>query len=380
MSLGFGLEDLIETKPEIKRRSITAENPGGAVGGGARDIDHTEWTLGGYGDLGQTRKGRPCIPVQGGETVTIADIEGPGVIQHLFLAVRRESPQGKYVWRDWILRMYWDGEDEPSVEVPFGDFFCNGWGLPCHFISLPIAVVSEQSFNSYWPMPFSEHAKIEIESQHPETETPLPLFYEIDYSLVPELPENAAYFHAQFRRENPTTPGEDYTIVDGIEGVGQYVGTYVAWTALEPHWWGEGEVKFYLDGDDEYPTICGTGTETYPGGGWSFRSGTYEGPFFGHPLEEVGNTSRIPDQYDRSSFYRWHIPDPIRFTEELRAEVQQIGHNIGGIFERCDDISSVAYWYQEEPHADFPTFPDRDARLPVHNTLPDLPDQEDRLP
>lgn len=380
MTIGFGLDDLIETKRGVERRSITAENPDGAVGGGAKNIEKDAESHYGYGALGQTRKARPCRPVPAGETITIAEIDGPGVIQHLFLAVRNTTNQGEYVWRDFILRMYWDGEEEPSVEVPLGDFFCNGWGLPCHFISIPIAVVSEQSMNSYFPMPFRDHAKITIESQHPETEIDPPLFYEIDYSLVPELPSNTAYFHSQWRRENPTTPEEDYTIVDGIEGVGHYIGTYLAWTALEPHWWGEGEVKFYLDGDDEYPTICGTGTETYPGGGWSFRAGTYEGPFFGHPLEETGNTSRIPDQYDRSSFYRWHIPDPIRFSEDLRATVQQIGHNMNGIFERCDDISSVAYWYQEEPHNPFPEFPDREARLPEHRTTPDLPDQDERLP
>lgn len=380
MPLSFGFDDLTEVREDVKRRSITPENPEGEVGAGGRDIDPTEETWFGWGTMGQTRKGRPCIGIPSGETVTVADIDGPGVIQHIFLAVPNESPEGQYVWRDLILRMYWDHEDEPSVEVPFGDFFCNGWGLPSHFISLPMAVVSDQSCNSYWPMPFREHAKIEIESEHPETEIPPLLFPEIDYSLVPEISENTGYFHAQFRRENPTTPGEDYTIVDGIEGAGHYVGTYLAWTALEPYWWGEGEAKFYIDGDDEYPTICGTGAETYPGGGWGFREGTYEGPFFGHHMEEVGNQSRIPDSFGRNSMYRWHIPDPIRFTEELRGTIQQIGHNHVTPFERCDDISSVAYWYQKEPHASFPDLPDREARLPEHTSMPDLPNQDERLP
>lgn len=349
----FGLGQLPRLS-DAKSRSITAENPAGEVGAGGQAES----------ELGQSRKGRPCLrDIDAGTTCEIAAIEGPGVINHIWMTVPDSTGAGDHVLRDLVVRMYWDGEDEPSVEVPLGDFFCNGHAMRCTVNSMPVVVAPAGGFNSYWPMPFDERARITVENQHPRA---LPaLFYQIDYALVPTLDDETAYFHAQWRRENPTTPGEDHTVVDGIEGQGHYVGTYLAWTALEEYWWGEGEMKAYIDGDETFPTICGTGTEDYVGGAWCFGLGdpeTYSTPFLGYPLRLSDSTEK--DRPPHHGLYRWHIPDPIRFQEDLRVTIQQIGHDGRGLFERSDDVSSVAYWYQTEPHSAFPELPDADTRRP----------------
>ncbi|MFB6296014.1 MAG: glycoside hydrolase family 172 protein [Halobacteriales archaeon] len=352
----FGRDQLTQLS-DAKTRAITAENPDGAVGAGGQAAS----------DLGPERKGRPCLRnVTPGATETLAEIDGPGEIRHIWITVPDSTDAGEHVLRDLVLRAYWDGEDDPSVEVPLGDFFCNGHATRCDVNSMPVVVAPSGGFNCYWPMPFREEARVTIENQHPG-ELPA-FFYEIDYELDPGIGEDPAYFHAQWRRENPTTPGEDYTIVDGIEGRGHFVGTYLAWTALSDHWWGEGEVKAYIDGDGEYPTICGTGTEDYVGGAWGFvppdadAPKPYSTPFLGYPMHDEGGDGQGGPP--RHGLYRWHIPDPIRFEEDLRVTVQQIGHDGQGLFERSDDVSSVAYWYQEEPHAPFPDLPDRRERRP----------------
>jgi hypothetical protein len=350
MVFDFGLGNLTRVK-DAQSRAITPENPEGNVGAGGQTAS----------ELGPSRKGRPNISIKNGEITTLADIDGPGVINHVWLTMPAQTEAGDFPLRDIVLRMYWDDEDEPSVEVPLGDFFCNGHAQRCRINSLPIVVAPDGGFNSYFPMPFREHAEITIESEHPGEIGGF--YYQFDYELVPKLPDNTAYFHAQWRRENPTARGTDYTIVDGVEGRGHYVGTYLAWTALARHWWGEGEVKIYLDGDDEHPTICGTGTEDYSGGAWGFGdSETYSTPFLGYPLYD--NANQRHGGPPRHGIYRWHIPDPIHFREDLRVTVQQIGAGPEGFFERQDDIASVAYWYQQEPHAVFPDLPARRERWP----------------
>lgn len=354
MHSSFGLDSLTEVS-DARSRSITAENPNGAVGAGGQAAS----------DLGTSRKGRPCLSgVPSGATETIAEIDGPGSIDHIWITLPDRTDAGDHVLRDVVLRMYWDDEDEPSVEVPIGDFFCNGHAERTTLNSMPVVVAPNGGFNCYWPMPFRESARVTIENQHPG-ELPM-FFYQIDYSLVDELSDDTGYFHAQWRRENPTTVGEDYTIVDGIEGKGHYAGTYLAWTALEDHWWGEGEMKAYVDGDEEFPTICGTGAEDYVGGAWCFDEGdgpeTYSTPFLGYPQYDDGTDGH--GRPPRHGMYRWHIPDPIRFREDLRVTIQQIGHDGRGLFERSDDVASVAYWYQKEPHAPFPELPEPRNRRP----------------
>jgi len=331
---------------EAKTRSISAENPKGEKGGGGKEASN----------LGVGRKGRPCITLPQAKTTSLAEIEGTGVIQHIWITLPDHTEEGPYVLRDLVLRMYWDGEPAPSVEVPLGDFFCNGHAMRCKVNSLPIAVNPTGGMNCYFPMPFRSSARITIENQHPKD---VPgFFYQITYSLLPQLPEGTAYFHAQWRRENPTMIGRDYTIVDEIKGKGHYVGTYLAIGTLSRYWWGEGEIKFYIDGDEEYPTICGTGTEDYAGGAWCFGE-TYSTPFLGYPL-----CHRSEDGVPLHALYRWHIMDPVRFEKSLKVTIQQIGHDGRSLFERSDDVSSVAYWYQTEPHNAFPELLPAQARWP----------------
>ena len=346
LGLGSGLANL-PVLGKKRSRAITAENPTGAKGKGGQAASH----------LGVARKGRPCLEgVQPGETVTLAEIAGPGIIQHIWFTVADRTEAGDYVLRDLVLRFYWDGASQASVEAPVGDFFCNGHARRSNVNAQAVSVHPSGGFNCYWPMPFQQSCRVTLENQHAG---PIPyLFYQVDYSEVDELPPETAYFHAQWRRTNPQPLGQDYTILE-TSGSGVYVGTYLAWTQLgSPDWWGEGEVKFYIDGDQEWPTICGTGTEDYFGGAWAFGE-TYSGIYLGYPLWEQSEGK--PPLH---GLYRFHVLDSIRFEENLRVTVQDIG-NSDGLFERSDDISSVAFWYQKLPQADFPALPPREERWPV---------------
>ena len=297
--------------------------------------------------LGEGWKIRPCITLDPGTTTTLANIDGPGIIQHIWITVNPKA------YRDTIIRFYWDDEDTPSIEVPLGDFFCNGHALRYNVNSLPVAVNPVGGFNSYWPMPFRTHARITIESQHGEPITGF--FYQITYTLT-DVPDNAAYFHAQWRRSLTTREYPEHVILDGAKGHGHYVGTFLAWTQLSNGWWGEGEIKFFMDGDTTYPTICGTGTEDYFCGAWGFGGETYSTPFLGYPLYR-----KEPGEVPRHGLYRWHVLDPIRFKRDLKVTIQALGWWPNRKYEPLtDDIASVAYWYQAEPHASYPEFP------PVH--------------
>jgi hypothetical protein len=335
-----------------KTRSISAENFTGEKGKGGMALEGTGAAC--ARDLGRGWKVSPSIKIPAGSTFTLAEIEGPGAIQHIWMTC---FP--KY-WRSLVLRMYWDGEDEPSVETPYGDFFCNGWCQRSNVNSLPIVVNPAGGMNSYWEMPFRKSARITIENLADEE---VVLYYQITYALT-EVPDDVAYFHAQWRRNNPLPYKEVHTIVDGIQGWGHYVGTYIAWGVNNTGWWGEGEVKFYIDGDDEFPTICGTGTEDYFGGAWNWEYpkgeyGVYSTPFLGLP--QVIKPDGLYQSQQRFGMYRWHIMDPIRFEEDLRVTIQALGWRSGGRYLPLqDDIASVAYWYQTEPHAPFPPLPDGD--------------------
>lgn len=334
---------------EAKTRSISAENPKGEKGAGGKEASN----------LGPGRKGRAWITLPQGKITPLAEIEGTGTIRHIWITFLDQTEKGKQVLRDLVLRMYWDGEENPSVEVPIGDFFCNGHAMRCNINSLPITVNPTGGMNCYFPMSFRSSARITIENQHPGDLSFV--YYQITYSLVSQLPDNIAYFHAQWRREDPTVIGRDYTIVDGIKGKGNYVGTFLTWVAIAHYWWGEGEAKFYMDGDKDYPTICGTGTEDYAGGAWCFGQ-TYCTPFAGYPLDYKQEKGPEWNGAPLHSMYRWHILDPIHFEESLRVTIQQLGYDGRDLFERSDDVSSVAYWYQTEPHNPFPEFPPVEAR------------------
>ncbi len=335
-----------------KTRSISAENPRGEKGAGARESPEENSAA---SMLGKGWKVRPCIDLPAGSKTVIAEIDGPGTIRHIWITV----PELAY--RNVILRMFWDDEETPSVEVPLGDFFCCGHALRTLVNSIPIAVNPSGGFNSYWPMPFRKSARIEVENQWKDNIGGF--FYQVDYELD-AVPEDVAYFHAQWRRAVTDINNPDYTILEGVKGKGQYVGTYLAWTQLSNGWWGEGEIKFFMDGDTEYPTICGTGTEDYFCGAWGFyengQTTTYSTPFLGYPLYR----SQAPE-VPKHGLYRWHIPDPIRFESDLRVTIQALGWWPNGKFQPLqDDIASVGYWYQREPHAAFPEM------LPVHLRWP----------
>ena len=336
---------------DAKSRSISAENPDGSKGGGAKAVPDEKSAA---RELGVGWKARPCITLEQGETVTLAEIAGPGVIRHIWITVKQAA------YRSCILRMYWDGEETPSVEVPLGDFFACGHEMRAKVNSLPISVNPAGGFNSYWPMPFRKSAVITVENEWHEDIGGF--FYQFDYSLEP-VPDEAATFHAQWRRSVTTREYPEHVVLDGIKGMGHYVGTYIAWTAFSNGWWGEGEMKFYLDGDGEHPTICTTGTEDYFGGAWGFRNpegreDPFSTPFLGLPFVELED-NKVP----RFGLYRWHIMDPVRFGQDLKATVQALGWWPNGKYEPLtDDLASVGYWYQAEPHAAFPALPGPNGR------------------
>jgi hypothetical protein len=235
--LGVGMDNLFRLSP-AKTRSISPENTTGEKGKGGMDKEGVASKN--SRDLGQGWKVSPYVIIEAGKTHTLAEITGSGAIQHIWL-----TPTGN--WRFSIIRMYWDDETTPSVEVPLGDFFGMGWGEYAPMNSLAVCVNPGSAFNTYWVMPFRKKCRITIENINTEKVT---VFYQVDYTLT-EVPEDAAYFHAQFKRTNPVKYKDVYTIVDNIKGKGHYVGTYMAWGVHNNGWWGEGEIKFYMDGDKE---------------------------------------------------------------------------------------------------------------------------------
>ena len=346
----FGLSD-------AKTRSISPENFTGEKGkGGMADSKNEERNVANARhaarDLGQGWKVNPFIIINPEETFTLAEIEESGCIQHIWM-----TPTGN--WRYSILRIYWDDEKEPSVECPVGDFFGMGWGEYAHLNSLAVCVNPGSAFNCYWQMPFRKKCKITMENL---ADTPMRLYYQIDYCLT-EVPEDAGYFHAQFRRTNPVPYKDVYTIVDGIKGKGHYVGTYMAWQVNNNRWWGEGEIKFFMDGDKQFPTICGTGTEDYFCGSYNFdRGGKYiefSTPYAGlHQVIRPDGTYRANQRF---GMYRWHITDPIRFEKDLKVTIQDLGWRADRRYlAQRSDISSVAFWYQQEPHKIFPKLLSKD--------------------
>lgn len=336
-------------------RSISAENPTGGKGKGGMATEGTGASC--ARDLGQGWKVSPSVIIRAGETFTLADIEGPGTIQHIWITgdIARRGPLARF----YILRICWDDQEMPSVECPSADFFACGWGEYAQINSLPVAVNPNKGFNSFWPMPFRKRCRMTLENRHHED---MVCYYQITYALG-DVPEDAAYFHAQFRRTNPLPYKQPYTIVDGIRGRGHYVGTSMAWGVNNNGWWGEGEIKFYIDGDTDFPTICGTGTEDYFGGAYNWDVGgqyvTYSAPFTG--MHQVIRPDGAYRSQQRFAMYRWHIMDPIRFEKDLRVTIQALGWRDGGRYLPLqDDIASVAYWYQTLPTAPFPPLPDKD--------------------
>lgn len=350
--LGMNLGNLSRLS-NAETRSISPENVTGEKGKGAMSLDGLAKDC--ARDLGQGWKISPYIFIQPGETVTLAEIDGPGAVQQIWMTMRG-------VWRQNIIRFYWEDRGEPSVEAPVGDFFASGWGTFSQVSSIPVCVNPGSAFNCYWEMPFRRKCKITMTNISDERTT---LFYQINYTLT-EIPEDCAYFHASFRRFNPLPYGEVYTILDNVKGQGHYVGTYMAWGTNNNGWWGEGEIKFYIDGDSSFPTICGTGTEDYFCGSYDFENPETHDEYVRFTTPYSGlNQVIVPDKLYLSQFrfgmYRWHIMDPIRFKRDLKVTIQALGWRNGKRYLPLqDDIASVAYWYQTLPSEKLPPLPDRD--------------------
>ena len=350
---------------DAKSRSISAENFTGGKGKAGmadpkdKDIPNAANAFSPARDLGQGWKVNPFVRIDAGKTFTLAEIQGPGAIQHIWM-----TPTG--TWRFAILRIYWDDETEPSVECPVGDFFGMGWNQYAHLNSIAVTVNPGSAFNCYWVMPFRKKCKITMENINPDGAA-MTCYYQIDYTLT-DVPDDAAYFHAQFRRSNPNMTSV-HTIVDGIKGKGHYVGVYMAWGVTNNNWWGEGEIKFYMDGDTKFPTICGTGTEDYFCGSYDFDTkkknafGVVDVNYteFSTAYAGLHQVIRGDGHYavmQRFGLYRWHIMDPIRFEKDLKVTIQDLGWREGGRFlPQKSDISSTVFWYQTEPHAKFPKLP-----------------------
>lgn len=351
--LGMHLGNLSRLS-SAQTRSISPENLDGARGQGGLATEGTGADA--ARDLGPGWKISPSVRIAPGETRVLADIDGPGAIQHIWM-----TPTGN--WRFSILRVYWDGQEHPSIECPVGDFFACGWGKYAQISSLAVCVNPGSAFNCYWEMPFRRRCRITLTNS---ADAAMVLYYQITYALT-EVPADAAYLHAQFRRVNPLPYKGVYTILDGVRGQGHYVGTAMAWGVNNAGWWGEGEIKFYLDGDDAGATICGTGTEDYFCGSYNFDVGRENGgyrefttPYAGLP--QVLRPDGLYQSQTRFSMYRWHIVDPIRFQHDLRVTIQALGwRGDGRYLPLQDDIASVAYWYQALPGAPLAPLPERDA-------------------
>jgi hypothetical protein len=355
--LGMSLGNL-SLISNAETRSISSENRSGGKGQGGMASASPD---GPARDLGTGWKCHAWDSIAPGETFEMADIEGSGAVQSIWLT----GTPG----RNMILRIYWDGQEQPSVECPASDFFAVPWlksNMPPEkqyypqINSIPVAVNPKSGLNCFWEMPFRKRCRITMENIHPTDKAVI--YYQVNYTLT-DVPENAAYFHAQFRRVNPLPYKQVYTIVDGIKGQGHYVGTSMGWGINNNGWWGEGEIKFFIDGDDEFPTICGTGTEDYFGGSYNWDIGgeyvEYTTAFLG--MHQVIRPDGTYNSQQRHAMYRWHVMDPIRFKRDLKVTIQALGWRDGHRFlPGTHDICSVAYWYQTIPTAPFPKVPSRD--------------------
>jgi len=302
-----------------------------------------------------------------GETRVLADLKGPGVIRHIWLTFSEARPNwleagGSAAPDEIVLRMYWDGAKEPAVEAPLGDFFGAGFGRRYELVSVPVQVeTGGDGYNCFWPMPFFKRGLITVTNEGAKNVRSF--YYHIDYTEEAGLAGDTAYFCAQYNQAFPEQPGRDYTIAE-IQGQGQYVGTVMSIRARSPMWFGEGDARFYIDGETK-PSIQGTGTEDYFIMAWGMSLGMY--PYFGcvrwSPEGEIPGTEYC--------MYRWHIADPVRFAKSLRFDIEHTGWisadetesgKIEGHVEREDDIATVAFWYQKGQPKRFTTLPPLSAR------------------
>ena len=304
-----------------------------------------------------------------GQTLTLLDVDGPGEISHMWFTLSDGEP---FFLKRIVLRIYWDGEESPSVEAPIGDFFGQGTGEYVPWQSEVLTVSHDRAMNSYFPMPYAHHAKVTITNDGKESLGSL--YWNIDYRTdVRPLPKDTLYFHAQYRQAQPNhgwtgqwyengdpivnyrrnPDGKDNYVWMEAQGHGQFVGVTMSILQNQDGWWGEGDDMFFVDGATT-PTFIGTGSEDYFLGAWDFGGGSYSLPLNGAPLvgKEIAGS--------RWSVYRFHLDSPIPFAKSLKATIEH-----GHANHRSDTYSSVAYWYQAEPHSQFPPLADVNDRIPV---------------
>lgn len=346
----------------LDSRAVTFENPTGARGSG--------------GTAAGGRKGAPSRRVRAGERVVLADLEGPGVVRHIWMTFPPAPPQDtRGIW----MEIFYDDATAPSVSVPCLDFFGLPHGRPVPYASALTTMPEGRGLNAYFPMPFRGRMRVELTNGSSRS---IELYYQIDYTRQRELPADVGLLHCAFRRENPTTMQRDFVIARVAQGPGRFLGCVVGVRVVDDgSWYGEGEVKVFRDGDTDLPTICGTGLEDYVGSAWGM--GAHHGPYAGAPLvvERAGADAAPLSLPAFVGFYRWHVVDPIVFTDELRVTIQQIGmHTFPagavdeferfagdhpaagggwrrglpglealGLHERVDDYSAAAFFYAGEP-------------------------------
>jgi hypothetical protein len=304
-------------------------------------------------ELGRGWKVNPYLVSQPGEKTVLADVRCQGSIKHIWITDSAKA--GRLL----ILRIYFDGHENPAVEAPLSDFFCNAdYSEYRQLSSLAVCVNPKRGMNCYFEMPFYSSFRVEIENIGAD---PCNIYYQIDCEEK-VLPQGTLYFHAQFRRTNPLPYMEPYVILDNVKGNGHYVGTYMYWGVKNNGWWGEGEIKFYIDGDKEFPTVCGTGTEDYFCGAYNFDvNGEYKEyttPYSG--MYKVDGTDATYRSQRRFNMYRWHVTDPVYFKEDLRVTIQALGwRSETRYLPLQDDISSVAYWYSDTLDDEYPVFPSK---------------------
>ena len=337
-----GNSPLYDLGDGLESRSISFENPTGERGQGGQTASN----------LGVGRKGFPAKEIVPGETVVLCDIRGPGTIRHIWMTGSfKDKTQAL---RSMVVRGYWENQDHPSIECPLGDFMGFAHGKVNSYQSAVHSVGRNAALNIWLPMPFEESAKLTLTNEGSENIT---VFYQVDYSIGDRHPENLGRLHVCFLRENPTTLKEDFEILPQRTGEGRFIGTVLGIRTLAEYWWGEGEIKIFMDGDSEFPTICGTGSEDYV----CLSYGMQQTPFLYHGCSW--------NQDGFISMYRWHLPDPIYWKEECRITIQQIGWSRvnaeergGPLFERKDDWSSATFWYEPLPSDPLSAFPGLELR------------------
>lgn len=341
-------------KKDIRSFSVSPENPTGAKGQGGMAIPDGGTVSHPARELGQGWKVSPYVIIPAGETVVVANIQGEGAIKHIwFTDISQRS-------RQLLLRIYFDGQKNPAVNTPLCDFFANAdYNDFRQISSLAICCNPLKGMNCYFEMPYFKDFRIEVENIGTSSSH---VFYQIDCEEK-KLPAESLYFHAQFRRVNPLPYKHEYTILDNISGGGLYVGTYLHWGVKSNGWWGEGEIKFYIDGDTKFPSICGTGTEDYFCGSHNFDVGgnyaEFSNPYTG--LSKVSKTDGTYRSQRYFDMYRWHITDPVYFKNDLRVTIQALGwRSETRYLPLQDDISSVAYWYSDSLDDVYPPMPTAD--------------------